>query len=588
MVLFSFSLSAFASYDIYEYQDINSIAESFLTSFFSYCGLTARLYDYDELWYEGEDFDKAALRNVVVRFANYLEQKNPALINNILFFATDNGVTSSINNSSYFWMGELKDNPSLFSDLLSSLVNFLYPYWVKLPSDSSIQNYYGLVPFSMNVTPDGEQYTGCYTWVEFDGFFTLDEWQTDFVSVVKSYLYNDSFLNYSSSYFFFWTYKSFGGTSPYEFLDGDFTRCTFLNDIREYEYLNGGSVEVPGDSSDSSDTSSDNSSGDSSDTSSDDSEIIVDNANAFYSSFYPSLFYSCLSSYDVNIFSIDYNTTSLYYGPPTFTDIEYVLNRAFSIVFQGMISGEYDDIYPTALTDFKNIAHSEYDYFIDSDIQFYQIDFNSSLSYNRFYYGFYEMFFSTFDDVDDELSRSEFGNCEFFSFDGMTLCFSYDASENIGQGSWLDCGFYDKFYNFTQTYKGPLLIPFHKDTSLYFDDYTWHHITYDWSTTFKIFSGYSEIEFLENEKMWEYDKNALYENWSDLIKIEVIIVPVPDGLESSFNFDFLTSYINSFFLWSETFLGFLRSCISLFPSSFMGIIVGGFILLIVTVFLLYK
>ena len=560
IVLLSFSLSAFASYSTLVYENINSIQESFVASFLSHCGIEVEFFDFD-IDYSGSEFKNAAWCNLTREFLNYVDNNDSKLTTKILEYASSSGVDSSIQSSTYVWTGSFKDCRSIVNQLIYHFYNFLTNY----------ENVYGYcdVPIFMYVgIDDPVKYTGVYSRVTFLNIGSnVDTWYNNVGKSIQDYCTGDyvdddfaeCYLNY------YWDY----GKLPLGY-------GTYLETLESYiDDYDTPSGDSSGGSSDSSDTSSSGSNSDSSeDTSSDENSYT--SINSYYEHFYRSLFYCVLSSYDVHIFSSEYVNT------------EYVLDSAMDLIWKKIKNHEFSS-YSTALTDFKNIANYEYDNFVDSDIKFYQIDFSATEFHKRFYYGFYDIFFSVFDvDGDDAYGTSEFLGCKCVDFDGMTLVFSFDTSMPLGQGSQFSSQWNEKLYNFIRTYNGPLYIPFYKDSSLYFMDYTWNHPTYGWSKTFKIFDGYSMILYHENQpedsiEYWYYDKNAIYETWTDWLNKYVPAVEIPSALQALDNFfNYPVEFINHFFLYTSDFFAFLGLLWDMIPNEFTIIMLSGFIIIFVT------
>jgi len=566
VVLLSFSLSAFASVvmDKYVYSNIGSPLESFYACFLSYCDIQCTTYNLSS------EYDVASWRNLTVEFGDYVAEKDSVLVNQISSYVGslcsslipyDSSDTYSI---SFYYISDMVES------LLGHLYSFLSQYWSDLNS-----NTFCLIPFSMSLNEDATQVND-FTKVSFNSGYTLNEWFFNFSDLVINLCHlgavGDDFLGCILQFRFDY------GKLPIKVRytgSSDIVQCNFLDYLNAYiEYYNNSSS---GDSSDdtSSDTSSSGSNSDSSeDTSSDENSYT--SINSYYEHFYRSLFYCVLSSYDVHIFSSEYVNT------------EYVLDSAMDLIWKKIKNHEFSS-YSTVLTDFKNIAHYEYDNFVDSDIKFYQIDFSATEFHKRFYYGFYDIFFSVFDvDGDDAYSTSEFLGCKCVDFDGMTLVFSFDTSKPLGQGSQFSSQWNEKLYNFIRTYNGPLYIPFYKDSSLYFMDYTWNHPTYGWSKTFKIFDGYSMILYHENQpedsiEYWYYDKNAIYETWTDWLNIDVPAVKIPSALQALDNFfNYPVEFINHFFLYTSDFFAFLGLLWDMIPNQFTTIMLSGFIIIFVT------
>ena len=159
VVLASFSLSAFAgSYSTLEYENINSIQESFVASFLSHCGIEVEFFNWD-LDYSGSEFKNAAWCNLTRNFLNYIDNNDFKMSNKILDYASSCGIDSSIHGSTFVWDGSFKDCREIVDQLIYHLYNFLDSY----------ENVYRNVdvPIDMYVGEYEEKFTGCYSRVTF-------------------------------------------------------------------------------------------------------------------------------------------------------------------------------------------------------------------------------------------------------------------------------------------------------------------------------------------------------------------------------------------------------------------------------------
>ena len=558
VVLGSFSLSAFASVNTREYENVNSIMDSFISSFLSYCGVEVEFFNWD-IDYSGSEFKNAAWFNLVRNFTQYIENNDAKLSTKISEYASSSGVTSSINSSSYVWTGNFKDCRSIVNFLVSHLYNFLDTYWVKKDFGNGIEyGSWGDIPLNLYIADD--YYSGgFYTRVTFSNAYALTDWYSsvglEIQDLCEGNHVADDFAGCVFSYRWDYNYLPIVTMYPGE---NTLSRVFYLDYLNLYisnyeDSPGGGSGDSSGDSSDSSDdTSSGGTSSD--DTSSDFDDNFDSNIISFSKSYYRSLFLGLLSTYNIDFYA--YDEGSGVFNSSYFTSI-YVtslVDYLYSLVSGDISSWYIDYYYPDMYNDFLRICQTEYDNGNFGNLVYSFYPFSESVSYRRFVLGFFELF--KWEVLDSSLCVD--------SDDGYKLFYLKNKIIALDMPSDFDSYSHDYVEYSVCSYTTIHSIPVHKDTSLYFglffDGYDFCH-------------QYSDIFNFDSQELFDFGGYNIRHLTHKVIYLE----SAPSSI---------LNMVSSFLDGAGGVFDFVRSCLDSLPSIVYYCFLGGF--LVVFAFVLFR